>query len=63
MEIKDPKKCGAGQGEKCCVFLTLGPNGFQCQRDGEMGNFLFSRNDMIAKRAPIHSYPDCQLKG
>ena len=62
MKIEDPKKCGIGQGEKCCVFITFGPDGFECQKDGPMSRFLFSRQDMSAKRTPIQSYPDCQLK-
>lgn len=57
----DIKKCGAGQGERCCVFLVLDEKSFCCMRDTEMGGFLFSRN-MGARRAPIVPYPECQLK-
>ena len=60
--IDDPKKCGAGRGAECCIFLVAGKNGFQCQRYGEMRYSLISRKrKMIAQREPTELYPKCQL--
>ena len=59
----DPQKCGAGQGEKCCMFLVFDTaNGFECQRFGHMRNkLIFRKESLTAKREPTELFPDCQL--
>lgn len=54
----EPKKCGAGKGEACCIFLTLGINGFNCERFGENRYSLMFRK-MNSKRKPTEAYPNC----
>jgi len=29
---KEKEICGLGKGEDCCIFLTLSPEGFQCEK-------------------------------
>jgi len=54
----DPIKCGAGRGEECCIFLTAGSKGFECERFGSLRDMLISRT-MNAKRNPEEPYPQC----
>jgi hypothetical protein len=56
--IPDPKKCGAGRGKECCIFLTVGSNGFNCERFSSMRNSLIFRT-MNSERSPAENYPDC----
>jgi len=58
--VADPKKCGAGRGEDCCIFLTGGSNGFICERFGSLRWSLIFRT-MNAKREPSELYPRCQF--
>jgi len=59
----DMKKCGAGRQEECCIFLTMGGNGWECQRHGSLRNTLiFQKSKMTAKREPSEPYPKCQLE-
>ncbi|MDE1970284.1 MAG: hypothetical protein KGI50_01775 [Patescibacteria group bacterium] len=60
--VPNPQRCGIGKKEKCCIFLVLASQGFQCARDTPLGRVLFFRNDMSAKRAPVKPYPECQLE-
>ncbi|KPJ56860.1 hypothetical protein AMJ49_03545 [Parcubacteria bacterium DG_74_2] len=61
--IPDPKKCGAGKGKQCCIFLVVGPSGFQCQRFGsDRWNLIFNKAKMTAQREPTELYPHCQLE-
>lgn len=55
----DLKKCGAGQGTECCIFLTMGSKGPCCERHSDMRTSLIFKT-MNAKREPIETYPDCQ---
>ena len=33
MKVTDPKKtCNIGRGILCCIYLTCGPDGFECQK-------------------------------
>lgn len=58
----DPKKCGAGQGENCCIFLTAGANGFECGRFGSIRwSIIFRKERMVAQRDPVQLFPNCQL--
>lgn len=57
--VADFQKCGAGQGELCCIFLVGGPAGAECARDGSLRDFLISK-DMRAKRQPVKMFPACQ---
>ncbi len=55
-------KCGAGRGEEACIFLTIGPEGPECQRFGSLRNALIARKEsMTAQREPSQLYPACQL--
>lgn len=56
--IPEPTKCGAGRAEECCIFLTVGANGFECGRFGNLRNTLIFRT-MNAKRNPKEVYPQC----
>jgi hypothetical protein len=58
--VPDPQRCGAGQGEHCCVFLTCGPNGFECERHGPL-RYTLQFKEMTAKRNPLTLYPECML--
>lgn len=61
--VADLKRCGAGQGKQCCVFLVIGEKGPECQRFAEMRNSLiFRKEEMGAQREPTEMYPRCQLK-
>ncbi len=58
----DPVKCGAGQGEDCCIFLTAGAKGFECERYGSLRYALiFRKEQMHARREPKDPYPGCFL--
>lgn len=59
--IADPKKCGAGKGAACCIFLTCGPEGFCCERFSSLRHTLMFK-DMSAKRNPAEMFPRCQLQ-
>lgn len=57
----DFRKCGAGQGRKCCLFLTAGPSGPECERHGSLRTILLIRRpSMNAQRVPVRPAPDCQ---
>lgn len=60
--IPDLKKCGAGKGDKCCIFLTVGKDGFNCERFTELRDALIFRT-MNAKRDPKEPYPHCMNQG
>ena len=58
----DMHKCGAGRGADCCIFLTCGPYGFICERNGPTDDYLRKRaqsGGMNAQRAPEEAYPEC----
>ena len=58
--IPFPKACGIGRGEDCCIFLTVGANGFCCERFGSLHDTLVARQPgMSAKRMPTDPYPYC----
>lgn len=57
----DLRKCGAGKGAECCRWLTVGPEGPDCERYSEAREYLRGRNDMVASRLPTEPYPDCQI--
>ena len=58
----DMEKCGAGKGEECCIFLTIGSNGPGCERFGSLrDSLIFRRSQMRAKREPDKLFPNCQL--
>ena len=59
--VPDPQRCGAGQGENCCIFLTCGPNGFCCERFSSLRYDLIFKT-MSAKRQPVEMYPGCMFK-
>lgn len=57
--IAKPDLCGAGKGDDCCIFLTCGANGFECERFGSLRISLIMKN-MVAKRNPSEMFPACQ---
>jgi len=60
--IPNPEECGAGKGEKCCIFLTVSAKGFECERFSGLRDTLIFRT-MNAKRHPEEPYPDCMEFG
>ncbi len=54
----NPEGCGVGQGEDCCIFLTVGAKGFECERFSSLRFGLIFRT-MTAKRNPSEPYPKC----
>ena len=56
----NPHKCGAGLGAECCIFLTVGAKGFECERHTGLRLQLVFK-DMVAKRSPAEPYPDCMI--
>ncbi len=62
--VPDFKRCGGGKGEACCTFLTLGADGFCCERNGPLHQTLVERTqrpDWSSKRMPTEPWPHCQL--
>lgn len=49
--------CKIGQGADCCRFLTMGPNGFSCEKHGQHSGLLTLR--AIAGRMVARS-DNCQ---
>ncbi len=58
-----PKCCGAGGGEFCCIFLTCGSDGFECQRHSSLRWALVFKSGMTAKRNPAEPFPLCMNGG
>ncbi len=62
--VADFKKCGAGKGADCCIFLVGGSGGAECARYTSLHNTLVIKSStMNAKRAPTLPFPDCQTEG
>ena len=59
--VADFRKCGAGQGAECCVFLTGGAKGADCERFGTFRDTLLFKSNMNAKRNPAEPYPECMI--
>ena len=63
--IADPKKCGAGKGKECCIFLVFGGRDgkFGCGRfeSGIRWTLIEREGKMNAQRHPTEMYPKCQL--
>jgi len=60
--IADLKKCGA-RTDKCCIFLTVGAKGPECERFSSLrGYIIFHKEQMRAQREPTELYPKCQLE-
>jgi hypothetical protein len=58
--IPDIIRCGAGKGADSCIYLVANPDGFVCERYGNLRWALKSRK-MSAQRKPVEPYPDCML--
>ena len=58
--VADMKKCGAGKGAECCIFLVMGKNGPECQRFGDLRWSLIFKTMDSAERNPVELYPACQ---
>ncbi len=61
--IPELDACGAGKGDDCCIFLTVGPNGFDCERYSSLRWSLIFKSGMSAKRNPTEPYPQCMNQG
>lgn len=60
--IADPDACGAGLRANCCIFLTVGPEGFSCERHTAFRYTLqLKKKGMNAKREPVEAYPTCKI--
>ena len=60
--VPKPERCGMGRGAECCIFLTLGPEGWACARHGPMDYTLRKRREtMNAQRMPEEAYPSCMV--
>ena len=59
VEIPDLKGCGAGRGEQCCIFLTVGLEA-NCERFTSLRDSLIFKT-MNAKRNPEEPYPACMI--
>lgn len=58
----DMKRCGAGMGKECCIFLTVGAEGLDCERGGPLDLTLRSRAPrMTAQRIPTDPWPHCMF--
>lgn len=64
----DLRKCGFGQGDKCCIFLTTprvpiyNPTDCQCERFGPLRNEIIKNLEgKTSKRWPTEPYPRCQI--
>lgn len=58
--VPDFKGCGGGRGAECCIFLTVGPKGFCCERFTPLRDSLIFKT-MVANREPTEPYPDCMI--
>lgn len=56
----DPHKCGVGRKADCCRYLTVGTDGFCCERFSSLRNSLIFKT-MTAARNPAEPYPDCMI--
>lgn len=57
------KACGAGLGDQCCIFLTVGREGPCCERYSLLRDTIRMRaHTMNAQREPTALYPNCQLE-
>jgi hypothetical protein len=54
----DAAKCGAGHGEKCCIYLVCGAQGFECARFSSLRMSLIFKT-MNAKRRANRLFPAC----
>lgn len=59
--LTDPCGCGAGQGNRCCIFIVVGRQ-IECHRDGPLReNCLAHRPVWTAQRVPIEPFPACRI--
>ena len=56
--IPDLETCGAGKGDDCCIFITVGAEGPTCERFTSLRDNLIFKT-MNAKRHPEEPYPRC----
>jgi hypothetical protein len=58
--LDNPKACGMGEA-RCCAFLVVGGEGFECGRAGELREVILARViTMRARRLPLLPFPECQ---
>lgn len=59
-------KCGVGEGANCCIFLTVGADGWNCEQRSELADMLYRRaksGTTSARRTPESDFPSCQQEG
>ena len=57
--IASINNCGGKMGANCCIFLSVGSGGAECQRFGDLRWGIIFRK-MKAKRHPKEPFPECQ---
>ena len=60
----DFHRCGGGRGSECCIFMTAGSDGLECERNGPAHGFIIKTatnpvNEWTSKRQPTEPYPSC----
>lgn len=66
LTLEIAKGCGMGEGANCCIFLTVGSDGFQCEQRSDLADTLYRRaksGTSNAKRTPESDFPSCQQEG
>lgn len=65
LTVDEAHLCGIGQRARCCAYLVVGAQGFQCGRDEPGFKAMVDRRVLLdtfsAKRTPDAAYPACQL--
>lgn len=57
----DATACGMSRGADCCIYLLVGPSGFECARETNLKQTLIARQpSMKSKRMPAELIPDCR---
>lgn len=62
--VPNPAKCGAGREAECCIFLTVGAEGFSCERFGPLDAECRRRAreyGWSAQRVPEEPWPTCMI--
>ena len=66
LEDHEIGSCGLGEGVNCCIFITAGVYGFNCEKNSELRSALIqNKEQMSAKREPAFDtqFPECQIEG
>jgi hypothetical protein len=59
--VANAAACGAGRGRDCCIFLTVGIHGLECDRHTTLrADILIRKPGMSAQRQPDEAFPACR---